>query len=71
MTEQRRLESHAWHADTSPQEPRDTMKLLRKLACLLIGHVPIVERRGDDSVLACERCQHLFELFVKDVYKGK
>jgi hypothetical protein len=47
------------------------MKLLQKLACLLIGHVPIVERRGDDSVLACERCQRFFDVFVKGVYKGK
>jgi hypothetical protein len=49
----------------------NVMKLLRKLACLLIGHAPIVERRGDDSVLACERCQRFFDVFVKDVYKGK
>jgi len=47
------------------------MKLLRKLACLLLGHDPIVERRGDDSVFACERCHCLLELFVKDVYAGK
>jgi len=47
------------------------MKLLRKLACLLIGHAPIVERRGNDSVLACERCQRFFDVFVKDVYKEK
>ena len=33
------------------------MKLLRKLACLLVGHDPTVERRGDDSVLACGRFQ--------------
>ena len=46
------------------------MKLLRKLACLLLGHAPIVERRGDDSVLACERCHRLFEVFVKDLYAG-
>jgi hypothetical protein len=47
------------------------MKLLRKLACLLIGHAPIVERRGDDSALACERCHRLFEVFVTDRYAGK
>jgi hypothetical protein len=47
------------------------MKLLRKLACLLIGHAPIVERRGDDSVFACERCHRLFHLFVKGVYAVK
>lgn len=44
------------------------MKLLRKLGCLLCGHAPIVERRGDDSVLACERCQRLLGMFVKNVY---
>jgi hypothetical protein len=47
------------------------MKLLRMLACWLIGHAPIVERRGDDSVLACERCHRLFDVFVKGVYAVK
>src|SRR4051812_47997227 len=47
------------------------MKLLRKLACLLMGHAPLVERRGEDSVLACERCHRFFEVFVKDLYNGK
>jgi hypothetical protein len=46
------------------------MRLLRKLACWLLGHAPIVERCGDDSVLACERCHRLFEVFVKDLYAG-
>jgi hypothetical protein len=43
------------------------MKLLRELACLLLDHAPIVERRGDDSVIACEWCHRLFEVFVKDL----
>jgi hypothetical protein len=47
------------------------MKLLRKLACLLIGHAPIVERRGDDSVLACERCHRFLEVFVKGMHAGR
>ena len=47
------------------------MYLLRKLACLLFGHAPITERRGDDSVLACERCYCLFGVFVKDLYAEK
>ena len=47
------------------------MKLLRKLACLLVGHDPTVERRGDDSVLACGRCHRLFNMFVKGLYGEK
>jgi len=47
------------------------MKLLRKLGCLLLGHAPVVVRRGNDSVLACERCQRFLEDFVKDQYSGK
>jgi hypothetical protein len=47
------------------------MKLLRMLVCLLVGHAPIVEHRGDDSVLACERCHHFFDVFVKGVYAAK
>ena len=47
------------------------MKLLRMLVCLLVGHAPIVERRGDDSVLACERCHCFFDVFVKGVYAVK
>jgi hypothetical protein len=47
------------------------MNLLRKLACWLIGHTPHVERRGDDSVLACARCHCFFEIFVKDLYAKK
>jgi len=47
------------------------MKLLRMVVCLLIGHAPIVERRGDDSVLACERCHRFFDVFVKGVYAVK
>jgi hypothetical protein len=47
------------------------MKLLRMLVCLLVGHAPIVEHRGDDSVLACERCHHFFDVFVKGVYAVK
>lgn len=46
------------------------MKLLRKIACLLLGHAPIVERRGADSVMACERCHCLLEVFVRDLYAG-
>jgi hypothetical protein len=47
------------------------MNLLRKLACVVFGHAPVVERRGDDSVLVCERCGHFFEVFVTDVYAGQ
>jgi hypothetical protein len=47
------------------------IKLLRKLACVVTGHAPVVERRGDDHVLACERCHRFFEVFVKDLFKGK
>ena len=47
------------------------MKLLQMLVCLLIDHAPIVERRGNDSVLACERCHHLFDAFVNGVYAVK
>jgi hypothetical protein len=35
-----------------------------------MGHAPVVERRGDDSVLACERCRRFFEVFVKGLHKG-
>jgi hypothetical protein len=45
--------------------------LLRKLACMLFGHAPIVERRGADSVLACERCHRLLDVFVKNLYADK
>jgi len=44
------------------------MNLLRRLACLVFGHAPVVERQGDDSVLLCERCGHLAEVFVKGLY---
>jgi len=44
------------------------MNPLRRLACLVFGHAPVVERRDDDSVLLCERCGHLFEVFVKGLY---
>ncbi len=44
------------------------MKVLRTLACWCLGHAPITERRGDDSVLACERCHRLFEVFVRNLY---
>jgi hypothetical protein len=47
------------------------MKLLRKLTCWLLGHAPITECRGMDSVLACERCHCLFGIFVKDLYVKK
>jgi hypothetical protein len=47
------------------------MKLLQMFICLLIDHAPIVERRGDDSVLECERCHRLFDMFVKSVYAVK
>jgi hypothetical protein len=47
------------------------MSLLRMLACVVFGHAPIVERRGDDSVLACERCRRFLEMFVKGLYVGK
>ncbi|MFL5342441.1 MAG: hypothetical protein ACJ8F7_20035 [Gemmataceae bacterium] len=47
------------------------MKLLRQLGCLLLGHAPIVERRGDDDVIACERCHRFLEVFVKGLYSGK
>ena len=46
------------------------MKLLRKLACVVMDHAPVVMHRGDDHVLACERCHRLFEVFVKDLFKG-
>ncbi len=49
----------------------NVMNLLRQLVCLLIGHAPIVERRGNDSVLACERCRRFFAVFVKGIYGGK
>jgi len=44
------------------------MKLLRILGCAMCGHAPVVERRGDDSVLICERCHRLLAVFVKGVY---
>lgn len=44
------------------------MNLLRKLTCVLVGHVPTTERRGDDSVIACKRCHCLFEVLVHDLY---
>jgi transcription elongation factor Elf1 len=47
------------------------MNLLRRLACLVFGHAPTVERRGDDSILVCGRCGHHFEVFVKGVYAGR
>jgi len=47
------------------------MKLLRVLACLLLGHAPIVERRGDDSIVVCERCHRFLKVFVKNVYAWK
>ena len=47
------------------------MMLLRMLGCLLLGHAPIVERRGVDSVMACERCHRFLAVFVKDLYSGK
>jgi hypothetical protein len=60
------------NANDEPERDRvKAMKLLRMLVCLLIGHAPIVGRRGDDSVLACERCQRFFNVFVKGVYAVK
>jgi hypothetical protein len=47
------------------------MKLLQMLLCWLIDHAPIVKRRGDDSILACERCDRFFKVFVKGVYTVK
>lgn len=47
------------------------MNLLRKLGCLLFGHAPVVERRGHDSVLVCERCHRVLDLFVKNLYAAK
>jgi hypothetical protein len=47
------------------------MNLLRTIACWILGHAPITERRGADSVLACERCHCLFAVFVKDLHAGK
>ena len=47
------------------------MNLLAKLACLLVGHAPVVERRGDDHVIACERCHRFFEVFVKGLFAGR
>lgn len=44
------------------------MNLLRMLGCAVFGHAPILERRGADSVLACERCRRLLEVFVKNLY---
>jgi hypothetical protein len=44
------------------------MNLLRRLACFFLGHTPIVERRGDGSVIACERCHCFIDVFVKDPY---
>lgn len=46
------------------------INLLQQLACLLIGHAPIVARRGDDSVLVCERCHRFIKLFVNSIYLG-
>jgi len=47
------------------------VQLPGKIACWLLGHVPVTEQRGADSVLACERCHCLFEVFVKDLYAKK
>jgi hypothetical protein len=47
------------------------MKLLRMLGCAVFGHAPIAERRGAACVLACERCQRLLEVFVKNLYAGE
>lgn len=47
------------------------MNLLRKITCWLLGHAPITERRGHDSVLACERCHCQFEVFVHGIYAKK
>lgn len=47
------------------------MMLLRMLGCAVFGHAPIAERRGADCVLACERCQRLLEVFVKNLYAGE
>jgi hypothetical protein len=56
----------------APEQARvSAMKLLQMLVCLLIDHAPIVERRGDDSVLGCERCHRFFNVFVKGVYAVK
>jgi hypothetical protein len=44
------------------------MKLLRWIGCSVFGHAPIVERRGANSVLACERCRRVLSVFVENMY---
>ncbi len=47
------------------------VKMLRKIACLLVDHAPVVVRRGDDSILTCERCHKSIVVFVKGLYAVK
>jgi hypothetical protein len=47
------------------------MNLIGNPTRLLVGHAPVVERRGGDTVLACQRWHLFFEVFVKGLFKGK
>ncbi len=42
---------------------------MKRLICWIFGHAPVIDRRGYDSVMVCERCHHFFKVFNKDLYR--